>query len=271
MSGRLRLRAYLAFAVAGFRRHSTYRQATVAACLTNSVFGFLRAAVMLAVLAAGGSVIAGYDAPKLMTFVWAGQGLIGTVLIWAPPELAGRIRTGDVVIDLLRPVDLVWQQLASDLGRAGFAMGVRFAVPVAVGALFFDLHAPERFLTYPLFACSLVLATIVCFACRFLVNAAAYWLLDARGPQMAWTLTSGILGGLYFPLWFLPPAVSLALVAGLPFASTIQIPLDVLVEHGSVATQLALLGVQAGWVVVMLALCHWVQGRGERKLVVQGG
>src|SRR6185436_257773 len=48
MSGRPRLRAYLAFAVAGFRRHSTYRQATVAACVTNSVFGFLRAAVMLA-------------------------------------------------------------------------------------------------------------------------------------------------------------------------------------------------------------------------------
>jgi ABC-2 type transport system permease protein len=82
---------------------------------------------------------------------------------------------------------------------------------------------------------------------------------------------SGILGGLFFPLWFLPPPVSLALVAGLPFASTIQLPLDVLVERGGVATQLGLLGVQAGWAVMMLALCHWVQGRGERKLVVQGG
>jgi ABC-type uncharacterized transport system permease subunit len=29
--------------------------------------------------------------------------------------------------------------------------------------------------------------------------------------------------------------------------------------------------VQAGWVVVILTLCRWVQGRGERKLVVQGG
>jgi ABC-2 type transport system permease protein len=150
-------------------------------------------------------------------------------------------------------------------------MGVRFAVPVAVGALCFDLHAPERLSTYPMFACSLVLATIVCFACRFLVNAAAYWLLDARGPQMAWTLTSAILGGLYFPLWFLPPAAALVLVAGLPFASTIQIPLDVLVERGGTETQLALLGVQAGWAVAMLALCRFMQRRGERKLVVQGG
>jgi ABC-type uncharacterized transport system permease subunit len=29
--------------------------------------------------------------------------------------------------------------------------------------------------------------------------------------------------------------------------------------------------VQAGWVAAILALCRWVQGRGERKLVVQGG
>src|SRR5438132_11405615 len=108
-------------------------------------------------------------------------------------------------------------------------MGVRFAVPLAVGALCFDLHAPERLVTYPLFACSVVLATIVCFTCRFLVNAAAYWLLDARGPQMAWTLTSGILGCLYFTLCFLPPAVSLAVdvVTLLPPTSMLRLPLAV--------------------------------------------
>ena len=33
----------------------------------------------------------------------------------------------------------------------------------------------------------------------------------------------------------------------------------------------ALLGVQAGWVVAILALCRWVQACGERKLVIQGG
>jgi ABC-2 type transport system permease protein len=56
-----------------------------------------------------------------------------------------------------------------------------------------------------------------------------------------------------------------------PFPSVIQIPLDVLVERGSPGLQLALLGVQVGWVVAILALCRWVQVRGERKLVIQGG
>ena len=122
-----------------------------------------------------------------------------------------------------------------------------------------------------LFACSMLLATIVCFGCRFLVNAAAYWLLDARGPQVAWTLLSAVLGGLYFPLWFLPRAMVVLLIAATPFPSLIQLPLDVLVERGPPGEQLMWLAVQAVWAAAILALCRWVQRRGERKLVVQGG
>lgn len=257
------------YAVAGFRRYATYRQAMVAAIFTNTVFGFLRSAVMLAV--AGAALAAGYDQRQLMTFVWVGQGLIGVVLLWAPTELAERIRTGDVVADLLRPIDPVWHALATDLGRAGFASLTRFVGPVVVGALAFDLHAPRRLATYPLFVASVALATLVCFGCRYMVNAAAYWLLDARGPLLAWTLLSGVLGGLYFPLWFLPRDAALALVALTPFPSVIQLPLDVLTERGTLLEQAACLAVQAAWAAAMLGLARWVQARGERKLVVQGG
>jgi ABC-2 type transport system permease protein len=243
----------------------------VAAMVTNTVFGFLRCAVLLAAVGASGGAIAGYDDARLATFVWAGQGLIGVVLMWAPTELADRIRAGDVVADLLRPIDLLWQQLAADLGRAGIAVLTRFVAPLAVGALAFDLYRPRRAATYALFAASVVLATVVCFACRYLVNAAAYWLLDARGPQVAWTLASGVLGGLYFPVWFLPRALAVALVLATPFPSIIQIPLDVLVERGATARQAALVAVQAGWAAAMLALCRAVQQRGERTLVLQGG
>jgi ABC-2 type transport system permease protein len=261
--------AAFVYASAGFRRYATYRQAMVAAIFTNTVFGFLRSAVLLAV--AGAAAKVGYDEPQLLTFVWAGQGLIGVVLLWAPTDLADRIRSGDVIVDLLRPIHLVWQQLATDLGRAAFALLTRFIGPIIVGALAFELHAPQRSATYALFACSLLLATAVCFGCRYLVNAAAYWLLDARGPQIAWTLCSAVLGGLYFPLWFLPQPLAIGLIVATPFPSIIQLPLDVLVERGTVAEQLAAVLVQAAWAVVVVALCLAVQRRGERKLVVQGG
>jgi ABC-2 type transport system permease protein len=255
---------------AGFRRYATYRQATVAAVFTNTVFGFLRCSVLLAVVPAAATV-AGYDRPRIATYVWVGQGLIGTVLLWGPLEYADRIRTGDVVSDLLRPVDPIWQLLAGDLGRAGYAALARFVVPPVVAALFFDLYLPRQALTYPLFALSVLLATVVCFAGRFLVNATAYWLLDARGPYIVWLLASSVLSGLNFPLWFLPGWASLALLVGTPFPSLLQVPLDVVVERGSLAQRAGLVAVQGVWAVLTLALCRLVQRRGERRLVVQGG
>jgi ABC-2 type transport system permease protein len=139
------------------------------------------------------------------------------------------------------------------------------------GALFFPLHTPTRWQTVPLFLLSVILAVIICFSCRYVVNATAYWLQDARGPIMLWTLGSGVLGGLYFPLRLLPPEFTLALWLGTPRPSLLQAPLDVLVERDPPALQAGLVAVQVFWAVITLALAAVVQRRAERKLVVQGG
>ena len=113
---------------------------------------------------------------------------IATVGLWGDTELATRIRTGAVVSDLLRPMHPVVTYLATDLGRAGFALLTRFVVPVIVGALAFDFYVPRHAVTYPLGLVSIALAVVVCFGCRYIVNAASYWLLDGRGALIAWTV-----------------------------------------------------------------------------------
>jgi ABC-2 type transport system permease protein len=260
---------YLALARAGFRRYSTYRIAALAGATTNITFGFLRCYALLAVAAAAGGTVSGYDGPRLATFVWASQGALSVIAIWHTFEQAERIRSGDVVVDLQRPVDPVWHLLAVDLGRAGFQVLVRFTLPLVAGALVFDLYAPRRLATYPLFVASMVLAVVVSFGCRHLVQSTAYWMLDVRGPQVFWALVSGALSGLYFPLWLLPEPWATLLVYGTPIASMIQAPMDLLVERAD--HPYLLLATQAGWAVVMLAVARRVQRRAERKLVVQGG
>ncbi|TDC49973.1 hypothetical protein E1258_26815, partial [Micromonospora sp. KC207] len=147
----------------------------------------------------------------------------------------------------------------------------RLLPPVLVGPIFFDVHLPARWSTVPLFVVSATVAVVLCFGCRFLVNATAYWLQDVRGPQLLWTLGSGVLAGLYFPLPFLPDGLFMALQLATPFPSLLQIPLDVLVERDPPGVQAGLVGVQVGWAVAVLALCRLVQRRAERRLVVQGG
>ena len=267
----VRYRTFIALVSAGFRRYSTYRQATLAGIFTNIVFGFLRCYILLAVAGGNQGVVAGYRGDQIVTYVWATQGLLATVGLWGDTALGDRIRTGDVVADLLRPVPPVVSYLATDLGRAGFAALTRFLAPVVVGALAFDLYRPRHLATYPLFLISVVLATVACFGCRYVVNAAAYWLLDARGPQLAWVLTSNVLSGIAFPLAFLPGWLDRLLWLATPFPSVLQAPVDVLVERHSWAGQLGVIGVQVAWVALSLTAATYVQRRGERRLVVQGG
>jgi len=259
-----------AIAASGFRRYSTYRQATVASVVTNSMFGFLRSYVMLAVAAATGTA-AGYSQQQLLSFVWFGQGMIGVVMLWGWTDLSDRIRSGDVVMDLLRPQRPVFAYLAADFGRAGYALLTRFALPVVVGALAFGLYLPQRLSTYPLAAISIMLGVVVCFGCRFLTNAAGYWLLDSRGVMMLWFFLSGFLSGLYFPIRFLPEPIMIALWVLTPGPSILQTPLDVLSERDDLHGQLGLIGLQVVWVAIMLGLCQLVQRRAERRMVVQGG
>lgn len=262
--------AFGVLAKAGFRRYSTYRQATLAGTFTNTVFGFLRCSVMLATAGSAGTV-AGYHGSQLVAYVWIGQGLIATVGLWGDTMLATRIRTGEIVSDLLRPIHPIASYFATDLGRAAFAMMTRFVVPVLVGIVCFDFYTPRRLSTYPLFGLSVLLATTLSFACRYVVNATSFWLLDGRGAQMSWTIAATFLGGLYFPLSFLPPPISTALRLATPFPSLLQTPLDIATERNSVPISLGYLGVQAVWIGLAFSAAFALQRRGERRLVVNGG
>ncbi|MFI6757911.1 ABC transporter permease [Micromonospora sp. NPDC050417] len=264
-------RTFTAITGSGYRCYSTYRQATFAGAFTNIVFGFLHCYVFLAVATGAGGRAGGYDSRQLATFVWVGQGLLAVVGLWGWSDLADRIRTGDVASDLLRPVSPVVSYLATDLGRAAHAVLTRFVPPVLTGPIFFDVYLPTRWPTVPLFLLSMVLAVVLSFAGRYLVNASVYWLADVRGPMLLWTLCSGILAGLYFPLRFLPDWAFTTIWLATPFPSMMQTPLDVLVERDEAPVQAGLVGLQLCWVGAALFACVVVQRRAERRLVVQGG
>jgi ABC-2 type transport system permease protein len=211
--------------------------------------------------------VAGYDVPSAVTYVWLGQGLLNVVLLWGDTELSQRVRTGDVIIDLGRPWDPHSAMLASDLGRAGHAFLMRLLPPVVFGALFFPFRWPTRPVTWALFAVSALLAVLVSFAIRFLLNASAFWLLDARGVLAVWGVVGGVLSGLILPLaWF--PGWATAVLAWTPFSALFQTPIDVFTER---ADPLGLIGRQLLWAALLLFAGRLALAGGARRLVVQGG
>jgi ABC-2 type transport system permease protein len=257
---------YARLVVAGFRRWSTYRTAALAGMSTNLVFGFLRCAVLLTVFG-GAAEVAGYDRAAAVTFVWTGQALIDLTLAWGGIQFGERVRSGDVATDLLRPWDLQLALLADDLGRAGFSLLIRFVPPFLVAGLFFDLRLPGDVPGWALFALGVLLAVLVGFGMRFLVNLTAFWLMDWRGVFGLYIVLSSLLCGLTVPVAMLPRWAEIA-VWCTPFPAMMQVPADLLVGRGN---PLLLLGHAFGWTVVMLLLGRLALRRAVRALVVQGG
>ncbi|KUL35704.1 ABC transporter permease [Streptomyces sp. NRRL F-4489] len=262
---------YVAVAAGSFRRYATYRAATAAGLVTNTVFGFLLASAYTA-LWQQRPHLGGYGPAQALTFVWAGQALLAAaqVGVGGVAELQERIRSGDIAVDLHRPADLQLWWLAADLGRAALQLIGRGAVPLAVGALAFPLALPDSPLTWGWFVLSAMLGAVVGFALRYLVALSGFWLLDSSGPAMVSALAGLFFSGMLLPLRVFPGGLA-DLAQLLPWAALLQVPADVLTGARSGGALLRGLAFQAAWAAALLALGRLVQAAATRKAVVHGG
>mgnify|MGYP000846268917 CR=1 FL=1 len=263
---------HAAVAARSFRRYSTYRGATLAGIFTNSVFGVIISYVYLALWDVRPHV-GGYDATDAVTYAWIGQGLIMVVAMWSggpTDDLAERVRSGDIAVDLYRPVNLVGWYLAQDFGRTGFHLVTRGTVPMLLGAVLFDLRGPASPLAAAAFALSIALGVVVSFGIRFLVACTAFWLLDASGVRTLSMVAATFFSGLMLPLVVFPePLRSIALA--LPWASMLQTPADLWLGRHSGAAMLGALGLQALWAGVLLVASQLTLRAATARVVVQGG
>ena len=263
---------YAAVALRAFRRYSTYTAATLAGIFTNCVFGVIIAFSYIAVWEQNPDA-GGYDVTDALTYAWLAQAMIMPVAIWgggAPDELAERIRTGDVAIDLYRPVSFQGWWLASDLGRAAYHLLTRGVAPTVVGALLFDLRLPSTVSAAAGFLLSVILAVVVSFGIRMLVACSAFWLLDQAGVRTLAVVCATFFSGLAVPL-VLFPGWSQRLVTLLPWASFVQVPADIWLGHRRGTAVLSGLLFQATWAALLLGLAALVLRRAHRKVVVRGG
>lgn len=261
---------YLHLARAEFRRYSTYRLAIVAGIFTNTVFGVIKVGVFFAALSAAGGSIAGYDTRQAATYVWLGQALLAPVAMYAWTEVADRVRTGQIAIDLARPIDLQLSYWARDLGRATLALPTRGLPTLLLGAVLIGVALPPTWTAYPLGLLSLVLGVSISFLCRYGVNLIAFWTFDIRGYLSLYVLVLGLLSGLYLPVHIFPPWLRTIAYTS-PFPSMLQSPIDVLSGRVVGADALEVLAVQAAWLVGLVALTRVVLWRASQRLVVQGG
>jgi ABC-2 type transport system permease protein len=262
------MRLYVEVARRTYARISTYRAATVAGIFTNTVFGFLLAYILLAVYQER-SDVGGFDAIDAVTFTFVAQGLLMVLGMFSDTEIADRITTGDVIVDLQRPYDHQAWWAGVSYGKAGYYAIFRGIPPFAVGALAFHLRLPTPGDAVA-FVVSLTLAVGVAFGWRYLLQLTAFWLLDVRGANQLGWLAAQFLSGAFLPIVFFPLWLE-TICRVLPFASMLQLPVEVWLGQYEPAELVGVFALQAAWAVALVLAGRQVMQRAVRRVVVQGG
>ncbi len=261
---------YASLVGAGFRRQWQYKLAMFAGLCTNCVFGFVRAAVLVAAVDAAGD-FGGYDQGSIGAYVWLSQGLLGAMQFMGPlGQLDDRVKNGDIAIDFLRPIDIQCGYLADDLGRAACTFLPRGVPSVLVGMLTFGLAMPVTPGPYLLGMVSVLLAVVISFLCRFVLVLIGFWVVETRGIRLLYYTCGTFLAGLFVPVHMFPSWLA-ALAAATPFPSILQSPVDVLSGRATGAQALSVIGAQVFWVLAAGIIGRVLLVAGRRRLEVQGG
>jgi ABC-2 type transport system permease protein len=263
------LRLDLEYAKRGYRRFAAYPAATWAGLFTNTVFGFMRVYILLALFDQR-SEIGGYDRAAVVTYAWATQALIATIYIWGWQEISLRIRSGDIATDLIRPVHPLRAGLAFDLGRSVYHLLFRGIPPLVLGALVYGVLAPPDASGWLVTLVSVALAVVVSYEFRALYNLAAFWLMDHRGTTLIAIAAANIFSGMYVPVRFFPEPLA-TIARATPFPSMVQTPIDVFMGRLTGVDLAIAVTSQVGWAIALTLAARVVFALGTRRLVVQGG
>ncbi len=263
-------RLWYAVAAASARRHVSYRATVIASVIANIILSTLRAYIVLALWREHPG-LAGYDATDAVTFAVVGQALVVFLAVFGGIiDIPWRVESGEIVSDIARPVGFLRWWLGHDAGRAWVFLLSRATPSVTVTAVVFDVRLPSTAGAVSAFTVSAVLAFLVSFGIRYLVALSAFWVTDARGVMAVASVVSVFCSGAVLPLTIFPETVG-AITRALPFAATVQVPMDVYLGRSAGATLAGALAFQAVWATALLVAGTVLTRHAIRRVVVQGG
>lgn len=251
------------------QKQLAYRTAALAGLLTNLFFGFLRAAVLVA-LYGSRKVITGISIEGAITYTGLTQAIIGFLSLFNWYELMNSVYTGAIATDLVKPFVYYRFWLAQDLGRALAQLFLRGVPIMLIYALVFDIQNPDSIYQWLIICLSLVLAWSISFSWRFLLNLSSFWIPNAVGVLRFGFLISWLFSGFlmpirYFPEWF----QKLCYLTPFPHMINSIMEIYLGVVSGPDLGRIILL--QIGWAVGLILLSNLILRAGIRRLVILGG
>lgn len=261
-------RTFVAFFGTSFRRNLAYRSEVWLSILFGLLAIVIQAAIWRSLL--GGGPVEGITVSDMVTYIIITTVISTISLHRLIVDVDERLRSGDIAIDLLKPMHYPSLQLADQLGRSAFQMVFVVIPMVLITTLMFDVKMPASLGAALSFVASLVIGLLVSFTQGLLLALLAFWFLTTFHFIWANGALLTLFGGANLPLWFFPDTLE-AIARLLPYQFVAFVPAAIYLGEmpGAQLRQTLILG--AVWVAIQSGTCYVLWKAAVRRLTLQGG
>lgn len=211
-----------------------------------------------------------------MTFVevFIYMALVSSVVVlfktWTEWEMSSRILNGNIIMDLLKPLDLQATYFFRSIGGVLFNT-ITITLPVMIVLYFIwggQLNSGAYFLW---FVFSVILAYIISYLIDFITGVVSFYTESIWGVSIAKETVILFLAGAVVPIQFFPESMQRVLYF-LPFQAIYYTPISFLTnkEINSLTIGKSLL-IQVGWIIVLVVISRVFYNKALKTVTVNGG
>ncbi|HUW21385.1 MAG TPA: ABC-2 family transporter protein [Candidatus Bathyarchaeia archaeon] len=256
------MRKYFFFGKTVFQEYLTYRLSFVLWRFRNLI-SFLALIFLWLALYAGRTELLGYRKEQILTYVIGVAFLRGVVLASRTADLAGRINSGELVKDLLKPIGIMKIYFTRDLVDKLLNLTFSFFEIALVLRFFkFSLYLPKSQLTFVAFLVASFISIILYFLISFWLSLLSFWVDQPWAPRWLFGIIFlEFFSGGIFPLDVLP-AVYVKIASLTPFPYLIFFPLKIWLGQIDPRQQLKLIMISLFWVISFWVILKktWIKG-----------
>lgn len=248
-----------------YARNLQYRGSHVLNTVASSLFGFIYVSIWIGV--GDSSSLGEYGVQGMINYVAFNQTCLWvTVFLTNGLGLENSVRTGQISIDMMRPVHLFYMLMCREWGQIAYQLVYKTAPIFVLYVLVLSLRLPEQAMTWLLTACALILAAYISICLQYLIGVCALWTTESRWLVWVNFAMSTLLSGFLIPIEWLPGWLqTISRMSFYPYLQYHPTRIYLEYENGS-----ALFG-SIAWCVAMTFVCLAVTAIVRRKLEVQGG
>ncbi|WP_349944470.1 ABC-2 family transporter protein [Lacrimispora sp. BS-2] len=185
-------------------------------------------------------------------------------------ELSEWIYKGNIIIELLRPINLITTLLSKRIGEFLFFLIFKGVPAGALGIFILNGVLPLDPIKFILFFLSIIISIGILFWIEVMVGLISLFTLNSYGVSSTKNALLSILSGGVIPLFLFPEKISVFLNY-LPFAGMVSIPINIYLGKYNLIQSLKYIGLQVIWAFLLGILTVILYNSVIKKVVVQGG